>query len=165
MNNQDRDQAAVAREILERKPGRSFANPSRPLGQELLEETESHGGDPEEGVYGRAPEHFRAGHGLAERAKGVAVLRKADELMAENNPPGDTEENQRRALELACGRCGVKVEEYDRLMDGDEELRELENKVLEAARLRAELLRAQPAQSAPPTEDVRVTEDLRGTGR
>ena len=77
MNNQDRDQAAVAREILERKPGRSFSDPRRPLGEELLTSTEPHGGDPEEGVYGRAPEHFRGGHGLAERAKGVAVLRKA----------------------------------------------------------------------------------------
>lgn len=157
MNNQDRDQAAIAREVLERKPGRSFSDPRRPLGEELLANTDPHGGDPEEGVYGRAPEHFRTGHGLAERAKGVAVLRKADELMAENNPPGDTEENQRRALELACGRCGVKVEEYDRLVDGDEALRELENAVLEAARMRAELLRTEPARSAPPTEDVRET--------
>ncbi len=157
MNNQDRDQTADARETLERKPGRSFSNPERPLGEELLSSTDPHGGDPEEGVYGRAPEHFRVGHGLAERAKGVAVLRKADELMAENNPPGDTEQNQRRALELACGRCGVKVEEYDKILDDDAELRELENKVLEAARLRSELLRNQPARSAPPTEDVRET--------
>ena len=157
MNNQDRDQTATEREILERKPGRSFSDPRRPLGEELLVDTVPHGGDPEEGVYGRAPEHFQAGQGLAERAKGVAVLRKADELMAENNPPGDTEENQRRALELACGRCGVKVEEYDRLVDGDPALRELEDKVLEAARLRADLLRSEPARSAPPTEEVRVT--------
>lgn len=151
MNQQDRDEAASEREILARKPGRSFSDPERPLGEELLARTATHGGDPEEGVYGRAPEHFRLGEGLAERAKGVAVLRKADELMSQNNPPGDTEENQRRALELACGRCGVKVEEYDRLVDKDEALRELENAVLEAARQRAELLRAELNDSAPPS--------------
>lgn len=142
MSDDERDQATVLREILERKPGRSFSDPRRPLGEELLiAHTELHGGDPEEGVYGRAPEHFRSGHGIAERAKCVAVLRKADELMAEDNPPGDTEVNQRRALELACGRCGVKVEEYDRLVDSDDEVRKLEEAVLESARLRAELLR------------------------
>jgi len=157
MSNHDREQAAVPPGFLERKPGRSFSDPRRPLGEELITRTDPHGGDPEEGVYGRASEHYREGHGIAERAKCVAVLRKADELMAENNPPGDTEANQRRALELACGRCGVKVEEYDRIVDGDEEVRDLENAVLEAARLRAQLLRTEPARSAPPTEDVRVT--------
>lgn len=129
------------RELLDRKPGRSFSDPSRPLGEELIERAEEHGGDPEEEVYGRAPEHFRQGHGVPERAKCVAVLRKADELMAENNPPGDTDENQRRALELACGRVGVKVEEYDRLVDGDEEVRALEALVLDAAYRRWRLLR------------------------
>ena len=139
------------REILDRKPGRSFTDPSRPLGQDLIERTDPFGGDPEEGVYGRSPEHFRVGHGVPERAKCVAVLRKADELMYENNPPGDTEESQRRALELACGRCGVKVEEYDRLVEEDEEIRALEAVVLEAARQRSVLLKNEPVASAPPT--------------
>jgi hypothetical protein len=122
---------------IERKPGRSFTDPRRPLGQDLLEGTDPFGGDPEEGVYGRASEHIRIGHGVAERAKCVAVLRKVDELMAENNPPGDTEENQRRALELACGRCGVLIEEYDAILDTDEELQALEAEVLTAASARA----------------------------
>src|SRR4051812_47328443 len=88
-------------ESVERKPGRSFSDPSRALGEDLLERSDPRGGDEDEGVYGRAPEHYRSGHGVSDRAKCVAVLRKADELMFENNPPGDTEENQRRALELA----------------------------------------------------------------
>jgi hypothetical protein len=141
MNSPERELSPAERQILERKPGRSFTDPSRPLGEELIERADPNGGDPEEGVYGRAPEHFKAGHGVPERAKCVAVLRKADELMAENNPPGDTELNQRRALELACGRCGVKVEEYDKMVDGDEEVKSLEALVLEAAFQRWRLLR------------------------
>ena len=85
-------------------------------------------------VYGRAPEHFRTGHGVPERAKCVAVLRKAEELMASGNPAGDTEDGQRRAIELACGRCGVKLAEYDRILDADEEVRALHETVMEAAR-------------------------------
>jgi hypothetical protein len=148
MSNPERELSRAEREILERKPGRSFTDPSRPLGQELLERAGLHGGDPEEGVYGRAAEHYRVGHGVPERAKCVAVLRKADELMAENNPPGDTDENQRRALELACGRCGVRVEEYDRLVDGDEEVRALEAVVLDAAYRRWRLLRELNAETS-----------------
>src|SRR5689334_18261467 len=112
--------------IAERKPGRSFTDPRRPLGEELLERTDPFGGDPEEGVYGRAHDHPRHGHGVAERAKCVAVLRKADELMAENNPSGATEEGRRRAIELAAGRCGVHIDEYYRMISGDEELQALE---------------------------------------
>ncbi len=129
------------RQLLDRKPGRSFTDPQRPLGEELIARADPHGGDPEEEVYGRAPEHYREGHGVPERAKCVAVLRKADELMAEANPPGDTDENQRRALELACGRCGVRVEEYDRLVDGDEEVKALEALVLDSAYRRWKILR------------------------
>jgi hypothetical protein len=147
MGNPERDLPLSPRELLEHKPGRSFVDPTRPLGDELLEHVRSHGGDPEEGVYGRAPEHYREGHGLPERAKCVAVLRKADELMAENNPPGDTDDNQRRALELACGRCGVRIEEYDHLVDGDPEVKALHALVMEAARLRS---RVESGASAEP---------------
>lgn len=140
MNVHEHELSPAQRELLERKPGRSFSDPTRPLGEELLERTNLEGGDEDEAVYGRAPEHYRTGHGIPERAKCVAVLRKADELMAENNPPGDTDENQRRALELACGRCGVLVEEYDRLVDEDEEIKALEELVLDAAYRRWELV-------------------------
>jgi hypothetical protein len=141
MSNHERDLSLAERELLDRKPGRSFTDPARPLGEELIERAGQHGGDPEEGVYGRASEHYREGHGVPERAKCVAVLRKADELRADINPPGDPDVNQRRALELACGRCGVLVEEYDKLVEGDDEIQALEALVLDAAYQRWRLLR------------------------
>jgi hypothetical protein len=131
MSNQNHDHATT--QPSERLPGRSFTDPNRPLGEDLIERADPHGGDPEEGVYGRAPEHFRIGHGVPERAKGVAVLRKAEELMASGNPRGDTEDGRRRAIELACGRCGVRIEEYDRYLSGDEELQSLHAAVMAAA--------------------------------
>jgi hypothetical protein len=122
--------------ISDRQPGRSFTDPRRPLGEELIARGDPSGGDPEEGVYGRSPEHFIHGHGVPERAKCVAVLRKAEELMASGNPSGDTEDGRRRAIELACGRVGVKLAEYDRILDDDEEARALHDVVMEAARAR-----------------------------
>lgn len=121
-------------EALERKPGRSFTDPRRPLGEELIDRAARLGGDFDEGLYGRAPDHYRFGLGVPECAKGVAVLRKAEELMYAGNPPGDTAQNRRRALELAAGRCGVKVEEYDRIVESDEELMSLEAEVMDFAR-------------------------------
>lgn len=135
MSNSDR--RPEPSRIPERKPGRSFTDPRRPLGEEIIEHADRFGGDPEEGIYGRAAEHFRSGHGVSERAKAVAVLRKAEELMASGNPLGDTDEGQRRALELAAGRVGLKIEEYERLVDGDAEVEALQALVLEAARQRA----------------------------
>lgn len=117
----------------ERKPGRSFSDPRRPLGEDILERSSPSGGDADEGYYGRVVNHNRVGHGVADRARCVAVLRKAEELMASGNPSGDTEEGRRRALELAAGRCGVKIELYDRVIDADEELRDLEAAVMKAA--------------------------------
>jgi hypothetical protein len=119
-----------------RKPGRSFTDPSKPLGDDVIERSDPLGGDEDEGVYGRASVHAHHGHGVAERAKVVAVLRKAEELMATDNPPGDTDENQRRALELAAGRIGVTLREYDRIVASDQELKALQAAVLDAARAR-----------------------------
>lgn len=117
----------------ERLPGRSFTNHRQPLGEDLIERSDPSGGDRDESFYGRTSDHFPIGHGVAERARCVAVLRKAEELMASGNPSGDTEEGRRRALELACGRCGVRIEEYDRVVDTDEELQSLEAAVMNAA--------------------------------
>jgi hypothetical protein len=130
MSNHERPQVSS---FPERKPGRSFTDPRRPLGEDVIERADPHGGDPEEGVYGRSSVHPTSGHGVAERAKCVAVLRKAEELMASGNPKGDTEEGRRRALELAAGRVGVSMEEYDRFVKGDEELEALAAAVMEAA--------------------------------
>jgi hypothetical protein len=123
--------------IDDRKPGRSFTDPQKPLGEELVERAARFGGDADEGVYGRSSVHPTKGHGVAERARAVSVLRKAEELMASANPSGDTESGWRRALELAAGRCGMKLREYDVLVRGDAELQELERAVMEAARMRA----------------------------
>lgn len=118
----------------ERQPGRSFTDPSRPLGEGIIERADPRGGSMEEGVYGRSNVSADIGHGVAERAKGVSVLRKAEELMASGNPDGGTEDGRRRAIELACGRCGVKVDEYDRIVAQDPELMALQTNVMEAAR-------------------------------
>ena len=98
--------------------GRSFTDSRRPLGDGVIDRADPSGGQ----------------HGVAERAKGVSVLRKAEELMASGNPDGGTEDGRRRAIELACGRCGVRVEEYDRIVAHDSELLALQTNVMEAAR-------------------------------
>lgn len=116
----------------ERKPGRSFEDPSKPLGQELLERS---------GLSDTIAEDFRSRedqsgglhHGVAERAKAIGVLRKADELIAEGNLPHG-QWNKDRALELAAGRVGLTIGEYRALVKGDPELEELERQVLASAR-------------------------------
>lgn len=122
---------------FEHRAGRSFTDPKRPLGEGLIERADPFGGDPEEGVYGRSERAADIGHGVAERAKGVSVLRKAEELMASGNPDGSTEDGRRRAIELACGRVGVKIDEFDRIVAHDPELHALMTNVMEAARTHA----------------------------
>ncbi len=112
----------------DRKPGRSFEEPNRTLGEVLLEGT---------GPSHTLPEDFRKRedqakvpqNGVAERAKVIGVLRKAEELMAEGNLPKG-QETPHRALELAAGRVGLTIKEYETLVKGDAELIELERKVL-----------------------------------
>ena len=137
MTRLHRDPSLRSDPVCERHPGRSFTDPRRPLGADMIERSDPQGGDLDEGIYGRAVVHYRFGRGVSERAKGVAVLRKAEELMASGIPSGDTEEGQRRALELAAARCGVRIEEYDRLVAGDEELQILQAAVMAAARMNA----------------------------
>lgn len=95
----------------ERPPGRSFEDPSRPLGEDAIGAKDVD---------------------VADRAKVVGVLRKADELMANEIPSGRTREGVRRALELAAGRVGLSLKEYDAIVRSDDELMELERKVLAA---------------------------------
>jgi uncharacterized protein YdbL (DUF1318 family) len=73
-------------------------------------------------------------NGVAERAKVIAVFRKAEEFIATANPPANDEASLRRAFELAAGRVGLTFPEYESLLKGDAELEALEAKVLEAAR-------------------------------
>jgi hypothetical protein len=87
-----------------RKPGRSFDDPSKSMGT---------------GVVKRGA----TDDDVANRAKAVSVLRKAEEFLAHADPA-----DPRRALELAAGRIGLKWNEYRKLVDGDPELMELERK-------------------------------------
>jgi hypothetical protein len=131
------DSTTSEKTMPDRLPGRSFTDPRKALGDDVIERGDPLGGDADEGVYGRASDHVRSGHGVAERAKAVSVLRKAEELMASGNPSGDSEDGRRRAIELACGRAGVRIEEFDRYVKGDEELEAMMATVMEAARQRA----------------------------
>lgn len=109
-----------------RKPGRSFDDPSKALGQDTVERANPNGANLHSGVYGRAEDDAKD-TGVADRAKAVGVLRKAEEFMATNNPA-----DPQRALELAAGRIGLTFEEYRAIVDADEELQALEAKVLGA---------------------------------
>jgi len=100
--------------VNDRKPGRSFSDHSRPLGEDLISR-----GDPINGV--------------ADRARAVSVLRKAEELMASNNPSGATAEGRRHALELAATRVGVKIAEYESISKHDHEVQDLERQVMQEA--------------------------------
>ena len=112
----------------ERKPGRSFDDPSKPLGEDILERTGA-SAITKEDFRPREEQAATAHNGVAERAKVIAVLRKADELIAEQNLPKSDQSNQ-RALELAAGRVGLTIEEYRALVKGDTELEALEAKIL-----------------------------------
>ena len=75
-------------------------------------------------------------YGVAERAKVIGVLRKAEELMASPNRPPRSEADLDRVLEVAAHDVGITIGEYRALMTGDDELAELEKKVLDDARRR-----------------------------
>lgn len=96
-----------------RQPGRSFEDPSQPLGSELLDASPASGQ-----------------HNVADRANAIGVLAKAEELMAADNPPPT---DFRRALELACGRIGITIAAYDKIVAHDPALTELQSRVLAAA--------------------------------
>jgi hypothetical protein len=96
-----------------RPAGRSFKDPNKPLGWDLLD------------------------HDVADRAKAIGVLRKAEELMRTNNPAPVNEVELRHALTLAAARVGVKWDEYERIVHHDEALAELERKVIADAIRRA----------------------------
>lgn len=120
----------------ERKPGRSFDDPSKPLGEDLLARTPASNVQPNDDFRSREAQADMPRNGPAERAKAVAVLRKLEELVAADNPPVYGEATLRRAHELAAGRVGLTFPEYEALVRGDAELVELERKVLDAARAR-----------------------------
>jgi|GEM_PF-3462935 len=117
----------------ERKPGRSFDDPSKPLGQDILERSQASDVIHED-LRDRAEQAATQPNGVAERAKAIAVLRKFEELVATDNIPVDAEDDVQRALELACGRVGLTYKEFRALVDGDQEIMDLERKCVSAAR-------------------------------
>jgi hypothetical protein len=123
-------------EELRRKPGRAFDDPEKPLGYDLLERSAQSHAIPED-LRDRADQAASQPNGVAERAKAIAVLRKADELIYEDNLPVAVEHDTQRALELAAGRVGLTYPEYRALVDKDPELLELEAKVFEHVRRRS----------------------------
>jgi hypothetical protein len=111
-----------------RLPGRAFDDPSQPLGADLIANAPA---DRSYVVYDHAtPHEYPEPHGVSDRAKAVAVLRKAEELMRTNNPAPINARMTRRALELAAGRIGISLHEYDALVTGDPGLEELERRVI-----------------------------------
>jgi hypothetical protein len=76
------------------------------------------------GLYGRAGPG-NAGDIVANRAKAIGVIRKAQEFLATSNPS-----EPERALELAAGRLGLTYEEYKELVDADPELADLERSLV-----------------------------------
>ena len=115
-----------------RQPGRSFEDPTKPLGEALLERSGPSNSAAQEDFRTREAQAEARPNGVAERAIVIGVLRKMEELLAEGNLPKG-EETPRRALELAAGRAGLTIEEYEALVRGDAELVALERQVLEAA--------------------------------
>jgi hypothetical protein len=127
-------------ELQERKPGRSFEDPSRPLGEELLEHSKR-GVPPTVEDFRSRVAHARDQavadrYGVAERAKVIGVLRKVEELMATPKHAPRSEADLERALDVAAHDVGVTLGEYRALMEGDAELVDLEKQVLDDARRR-----------------------------
>ncbi len=124
-----------------RKPGRSFSDHEKPLGAELVATASPSDEGPHAGVYGRATERRdateSAPRNVADRAKAVSVLRKAEEFMRTANPPPTSPAEVHRALELAAGRIGITYEDYAAIVRADPELGELEQKVILSAKRHA----------------------------
>ena len=127
-------------EAPERKPGRSFDDPSRPLGEELLARSKPSVAPTVEDFRSRvvqAREQAVADrYGVAERAKVIGVLRKAEELMASPKHAPQSEADLDRTLDVAAHDVGLTLGEYRALMEDDAELIELEKQVLDDARRR-----------------------------
>jgi nucleotide-binding universal stress UspA family protein len=142
--------------LSDRRPGRSFQDSARPLGEALIAVAPRTTAPTEENFSDRAKQAARQAsadpRGVAERAKVIGVLRKAEEFMRTANPPPSTAGDVRRALGLASGRLGLSFAEYRALADRDPELVELERRIVDDARERAGLpplaLEASPPRSA-----------------
>ena len=118
----------------DRKPGRSFDDPSQTLGEGILDRSVQSATIKEDFRSPAAQQSDVLANGVAERAKGISALRKLEELIGDDNPPVYDEPTLRLAFELALGRVGVTMDEYNVIVKNDLELTELERKVFDAAR-------------------------------
>lgn len=136
MKPSDTPEAPPAREA-----GRSFDDPSRALGDDILARAGRTTAPTKENLHDRAMQAAQQAAvdrlGVGECAKVIGVLRKAEEFMSTSNPSADTDAGVRRALELACGRLGLTFLEYRALADSAPELLELERQVIADARRRS----------------------------
>ena len=123
-------------ELQNRKPGRSFDDPSRPLGEDTLARSAESSSAANEDFRSREAQADMPHNGVAERAKAIGVLRKVEEFVGTDNPPATDEASLQRCFELAAGRVGLTIGEYEALVKGDPELLALEDKVRQAARSR-----------------------------
>lgn len=150
--------------ISERKPGRSFRDAERPLGEALLERSARTTAPTQEDFASRERQTARQvaanPGGVAERAKVIGVLRKAEEFMSTSNPHPGTPQGVRRALELAAGRAGLTYAEYRILVDADPELAVLEQQVVDDARRRAGIEEPERVPVAAESGTVPVTRDI-----
>lgn len=124
------------REQDKRKAARPIENPRRPLGEELIERSRAEELAAEGIDRGASPE-TREGKtvtaaAVTERAQVIMVLRKAEEFASTQNPPASTPQGMRRAIELAAGRVGVTIEDYDHMVARDAELQELQRRLFAA---------------------------------
>jgi nucleotide-binding universal stress UspA family protein len=146
----------------EREAGRSFHDPSRALGEEILQRSAHTTAPTKENFRARARQAADQAavdrHGVAERAKVIGVLRKAEEFMSTSNPAPDTDADVRRALDLSCGRLGLTFQEYRALADSDPELVEFERHVIAEARRRWGAAPTTPAAAASQPEPERPAE-------
>lgn len=140
----------------ERLPGRSFQDHARPLGEALIESAAQTVAPTVETLESPLKQTTRQGAadrgGVAQRAKVISVLRKAEEFIHTTEAPDDEQATLRRALELASGRIGMTYQEYRVLTDADPELVQLEHEVLADAHRRWEHVR----HSAPERDGVRT---------
>jgi len=118
-----------------RKPGRSFEDPEKPLGAELLERSGPSREIPED-LRDRVAQAAATSNGVAERAKAIGVLRKLEEIIAYATEPVDAKDPIDAALHVAARSVGLTYDEYRALVDKDPELVALEVRVVESTKMR-----------------------------
>ena len=118
----------------DRKPGRSFEAPSRPLGEELLEHSTLGVAPTVEDFRNRVAQAREQGGadrgGVAERAKVIGVLRKAEEIMAALEYAPQSEADLERTLNITAHNIKLTLNEYQTLIKNNTKLITLKKQIL-----------------------------------